>query len=119
MRGVSCSEPNCTVSPTATSKEMIRPVILSSPSKVALGLAILSARAGAATKPAARMMAAVVDRSIRGLGTLFQWPRGDHRTLNTRKAAEEWRGSPALLRHLGPPTRPLLSVSPDGRVAAA
>ena len=31
MRGVTCSAPNCTVSPMATSKLMMRPVILSSP----------------------------------------------------------------------------------------
>ena len=44
-RGVICSEPNCTVSLIATSKEMIRPVILSSPAKTAVGCLILSARA--------------------------------------------------------------------------
>ena len=31
MRGVTCSAPNCTVSPMAASKAMMRPVILSSP----------------------------------------------------------------------------------------
>ena len=37
-RGVICSVPNCTVSSIATSKEMMRPVILSRPAKVATGL---------------------------------------------------------------------------------
>src|SRR5271169_4004429 len=47
MRGVICSEPNCTVSFIATSNEIIRPVILSRPAKTAVGCLILSASAGA------------------------------------------------------------------------
>src|SRR4051812_7368527 len=40
MRGVTCSAPNCTVSFRATSKVMMRPVTLSRPVKIAVGLAI-------------------------------------------------------------------------------
>src|SRR6266850_1445324 len=40
MRGVTCSAPNCTVSPMAASKAMMRPVILSRPENMADLLAI-------------------------------------------------------------------------------
>src|SRR5882757_6769231 len=40
MRGVTCSAPNCTVSPTAASNVMMRPVILSRPENNAPLLAI-------------------------------------------------------------------------------
>ena len=43
-RGVTCSEPNCTVSSIATSKLMMRPVVLSRPAKIAVGWRIGSAR---------------------------------------------------------------------------
>src|SRR5208282_4519378 len=46
-RGVICRLPNCTVSSIATSKEMMRPVILSRPAKMAVGLWISSARVAA------------------------------------------------------------------------
>ena len=57
-RGVSCSAPNCTVSSTATSKEMIRPVILSSPAKTAVGLRMRSAAAGSGQASSASPVAA-------------------------------------------------------------
>src|SRR5262245_25508681 len=40
MRGVTCRAPNCTVSLSATSNVMMRPVILSRPENTAVGLAI-------------------------------------------------------------------------------
>ena len=43
-RGVTCSAPNCTVSSIATSKLMMRPVVLSRPAKIAVGCRIGSAR---------------------------------------------------------------------------
>src|SRR5215207_9163643 len=65
--GVSCRAPNCTVSSTATSNEMIRPVILSSPEKTAVGFLILSANAGPAAKVAQASAAAAKGR-VRGMG---------------------------------------------------
>src|SRR5208337_939190 len=39
-RAVTCSAPNCTVSPIAASNEMVRPVILSRPENIALPFSI-------------------------------------------------------------------------------
>ena len=61
-RGVIWSAPNWTVSSTATSNEMIRPVILSSPAKIAVGFLILSAWAGV---PANAAAASATPRMVR------------------------------------------------------
>jgi molybdopterin biosynthesis enzyme len=60
-RGVNCSAPNCTVSSIATSKEMIRPVILSSPAKTAVGLRMRSASAEPPVRSKARPLAAMIE----------------------------------------------------------
>jgi hypothetical protein len=90
--GVSCSAPNCTVSSTATSKEMMRPVILSSPEKTAIGFLILSARAGPAPSARAAMAAARDRRGVIGRSTGPQELARFGGGVNMRTVLEKGRG---------------------------
>src|SRR5712671_5744241 len=74
MRGVTCRAPNCTVSPIATSKLMMRPVILSRPENSALVLGIFCDGGSAMTwSPGCGEVSAGCGGAPRGGG---RWPGG-------------------------------------------